>query len=865
MTAPSAKGLASNHKALDDVERSHEMSLTAPLSEDLKSNAASSITCDDSRSLRKSLSSNQSDHTSSSFLMPSKKRAEQEKLHHLKQGKNRLQTSQLYGRDSEILHLQTTLETVATTPTRAWILIEGASGTGKTRLASSALQSVVRKRGGLYVYGKFDLFLRDEPYYGIAAAGREICGELLQVKRQQQSNGSTTTIHNSGGLFDQLVEKLGADLHLLAKVIPELTEVVDMPQAIEQNLHHSSAIPNQQEAHARLHYVFRVFLRIITSFYAPLVITLDDLQWVDEASLELMQVFLTDLANPHFMMIGLYRSNEVDEEHRLAKVIRSMQDKSEETPGFFSVSKIQLGNLSVEAVHSILMDKLSVDHDTPQIQELASVCHKRVHGNVFFLMAFLEMLQAEGLLDFDLLSHKFTWDIHRIKSETAASSNVVDLVKEKMGKLPSAFGHLLSMASCLGSTFAPSHLQLAWGAFEERPLAKDTTVEEMLLEAVEEGFLETMNGSSNYRWTHDKVQEAAFSNMDDASDFKFRVGDVLFNRMSEEDLDASIFIVVNLLNEKPKAALRYSKQIDLARLNLRATKKAMSQSAFPSAAKFARKGVDFLPTDCWKEHYDLTLELYSCAAEAEEFIGNKASMQTFCDTVLEQTQSPIADKLRIYNVLVSSMANSGQHVEATALTLKVLGYLGCKFPKSAPARLLATLAGLVRAKSSLKCRTPDEIEQLPIMQDAMQIETMRLLDKLALYSYLCGSDVCVLAIMRSMRLTLQHGLCDDSPPAFASFVSVVLGVLGDIQGGKNLGEYSVLMLTKLGSRSMLARTKFIAGNFAFTWTRPFQNLSNFFLETYRDGMLTGDTESAMYVSTVHLYQCFVTWARVSYT
>jgi predicted ATPase len=118
--------------------------------------------------------------------------------------------------------------------------------------------------------------------------------------------------------------------------------------------------------------------------------------------------------------------------------------------------------------------------------------------------------------------------------------------------------------------------------------------------AVNEGFLERC-GKSDYQWNHDRLQEAAFSVIpaEKLGDFKFRVGDVLLQKFSEKELDASIFVVVNLLDEGSASAIGDLKRTRLAELNLQAARKAANSSAFSSAAKFARMGIELLPGDSW--------------------------------------------------------------------------------------------------------------------------------------------------------------------------------------------------------------------------------------------------------------------------
>jgi predicted ATPase len=676
-----------------------------------------------------------SNWASSSILASSKDlRLRSATVENLTVNKLRYSSLGLYGRDKEQEILNTCLTNVATNNSikRAMVLIKGDSGTGKTTLASS-LMVPIKKLKGLYIKGKCDLQLRDEPYSGIAAACGEICSEILLLRehparrgsssersseilmlRKQPARGSSTG-RSFQEIRDKLIDGLGAEVHILTKVIPELSEIVGDQQTRPEA---DGATGNQQVSKAMFNNIFRVFIRLITSYFAPLVMVLDDLQWADVGSMELMEGLITDRGNSNFMMIGLYRSNEVDETHLMSKVSRVLKEKSKQED--FDIAEIEIGNLGVDEVNSVVMDLLSLDYSCKTIG-LAEICHKRTAGNVFFVIAFLAMLQEEELLDFNLGLFQWKWDATKIQSETGASSNVVDLVKRKMAKPPNDFGQLLSMAACLGSSFDESKLGIVWSDYCERRSEfniqqDDDTMEHWLSLAVNGGFLERL-GSSDYQWSHDKVQEAAFSLVpaEKLDYFKFRVGDILLQQLSEKELDASIFVITSLLGDGSASALGDLKRTRLALLNLQASKKAVNLSAFSSAAKFAKMGIELLPDDRWTNHCELTLDLFSTAAECNGYLGNVVAMEGFCNEVLKQAIS-LHDKLRVYNVLVLNFTNSGLLADALLFILDVLRQLGCTFPKTRFSRKLATLAGLAKTRATLNSRTSEEIAKTQILQ-----------------------------------------------------------------------------------------------------------------------------------------------------
>jgi predicted ATPase len=230
----------------------------------------------------------------------------------------------IYGRDQERDVLMDIIRrstiTGSSVPMRDFVLISGSSGVGKTSLAGSVKRGV-RRTGGAFVSGKFDTN-RTTPYSAILTACTDLCCQLLAMNK----NKSNTSAESVGLNV--------ADYSELLKIIPDLGAVVDKPVPLCYNGNGNSSnssvdcarfgstinTANTQgavvlhESKNRFHYLFRKFFWVTAALLeGPQVVVLDDLQWADFASLELLEALLNDSKGTsrdeisNLIIFGLYR------------------------------------------------------------------------------------------------------------------------------------------------------------------------------------------------------------------------------------------------------------------------------------------------------------------------------------------------------------------------------------------------------------------------------------------------------------------------------------------------------------------------------------------------------------------------------
>ena len=761
----------------------------------------------------------------------------------------------LHGRKREISILHDALDSMTQATTeRRLVLISGSSGSGKTKLAETIKLRMLEKstetqtQTGLYVQGKYDLNMRtQEPYSGITAACSAICGSILRSQ-------SSTDPARANLISQDIQDALGVELKLLIQVIPAIDEVVVDPKddsngekkipttSPDATLSSSPSSSSPSDSKHRIQFAFLRFLRVVAKHFAPLVIVLDDLQWADESSLDLLEVLLSDHSNPKFMVIGIYRSNEVNETHRLFKCLRNLETKSIEED--LILSKIEVEDLGLEAVDEIIQDVLHCQGDA-RTRALAQICLDKTHGNPFFLLHYLAMLYNYELLQFDPGARSWIWNDEEIRSDTTASENVTDLLKFKMVKLSQHLLTILKLASCLGSTFEVKTLRLIWQNAKDVMGGKDgmtsgdTTLDAGLEKLEAEGlFVKAPEPPPRYRWVHDKIHEAALELIpeEERSTWSRRVGEILLSELDEAELGSAIFVVANLLNSASRDELLLTSRLDLARLNYEASLKAIKVSAFESASKYSRKGIESLPHNAWDEHYELSLKLYNIGAKAEGFLGNIVTMEQYCNAVLSQRDKPIEDKLDVYYTLIDSIMMLAKPHAAVNILLDILKEFNCQFPKRSPAIRLAIAGNVLRIKATMKSRDPSKLSP---MKDRTRVVLMRLLDKLASCFYVLKDGRMSLVVFRSLNWTFKYGFCDSSPPTIATTGIILTGILDDIQGGSLYGQRAIDLLSQTPSKSTAARTMFCVYALLFPWTQPLTSQLEPLLDAYDVGLHKG--------------------------
>jgi PAS domain S-box-containing protein len=693
----------------------------------------------------------------------------------------RLQIPQtLYGREAEIAMLAATFERVAERGTPELVLIAGYSGIGKSALALELLKPVARA-GGFFLRGKFDQFKRDIPYATIAQAFNALIQQVL-----------TETEGRIDAWRQQLLAALGVNAQLIVDLIPAVARIIGpQPPVPELPL---------TEAQNRFWMVFRQFIGVLAAPAHPLVLFLDDLQWADAASLQLLQQLLAHPDTRHFLLVGAYRDNEVGPAHPL------MQSR-EALNSAVAVHDIVLGPLRVADLTRLIADTLRCD--AARAAPLAELVFEKTQGNPFFALQFLGLLAHEGLLAFAPARAAWTWDVAEVRA-MGFTDNIVALMLRKLSALPADTREVVTLASCIGNKAELPLLARLAGRPEAETL-------DALRPAFEAGLL--LPQGRTYHFLHDRIQQAAYGQLApaDRDARHLQIGRLLLE--STPRLDEAIFEIVTHLNLGLALLTDPLERERTAELNLLAGRRAKAAAAYTSAAGYLEAGLALLPPDAWRTHYATAHALHLERAACELLSGDFAEAERLITVVLGASRSAL-DKAPAYGLAISLYETQGQPDRAVELGAEGLRLLGLDLSAHPSDEQVREAYAAVWAE--LGDRPIEALADLPPMADPAMEAAMQLLSVLPPSASFTDRNFFTLLLCRMITLSLRHGNTDSAAVGYTTFGLLIGPAFGRYQEGYRFGRLGCSLVDRRGTLAAKSVVYFIFGNMINHWTQPIQ-------------------------------------------
>ncbi|AGW93902.1 ATP-binding sensor histidine kinase [Cupriavidus sp. DF5525] len=713
----------------------------------------------------------------------------------------------LYGREREVDTLLAAFDRVVTSGATELVLVSGYSGIGKTSVVNELHKVLVPPRG-LFASGKFDQYKRDIPYSTLVQAFQSLVRPLLGKRDTELASWRGA-----------LLEALEPNARLMTDLIPELKLITgDQPPVPELE---------PQQAQSRFQLVIRRFIGVFARPEHPLALFLDDLQWLDAATLDLLEDLLTRSDLQHLMVIGAYRDNEVDAAHPLMRKLQAIRNAGGK------VEEIALARLAREHLGQLIAD--SVCCEPARVAPLAQLVHEKTAGNPFFVIQFLYSLAEEGLFHFDHDAMCWAWDLDRIHAK-GYTDNVVDLMVSKLSRLPVETQHAVQQLACLGNIAEIPILSTVLATSEKQ-------VHTVLWEAVRQELVERLEGS--YKFIHDRVQEAAYSLIPKAmrAEVHLRIGRLLVTRTPAEKREEAIFEIVNQLNRGAALITQQEERDQLAELNLIAGKRAKGSTAYASALTYLNIGVALLAEDSWDRHHEIIFALELNRAECEFLTGELsvaderlAALSDHATTTVEQA---IVACLHMDVCLVLDQSS-----RAIIVGLSCLRHFGIEWsphPKDEAVR-----REYERIWSTLGDRAIDDLIDLPLMEDPASLATIDVLMKLWTPALYTDENLASLTICKAVSLSLERGNCDASCFAYVILIRIAGPHFGDYKAGFRFGQLGYDLVERRGLKRLEARTFVCFALFVVPWMKHVGACRDLQRRAFEAANRVGDLQYAAY-------------------
>ncbi|MBV8279223.1 MAG: serine/threonine-protein kinase PknK, partial [Verrucomicrobia bacterium] len=725
----------------------------------------------------------------------------------------------LYGRGREVAALLASFNRVVTTGRQELVLVSGYSGIGKSSVVNELHQAIVQSRA-LFLSGKFEQHKREIPYATLAQAFQGLIREILG-----KSEGEL------GHWRAAILDAIGPNGQLMVNVVPELELVVGKQPPLPE-------VP-VTEAESRFHTVFRSFLSVFARKEHPLALFLDDLQWIDAATLKLFEDFIGRPDLQYLLLVGAFRDNEVSGSHPLMRALDTVRQAG------VVVHDIAVGPLTLENVTEFVADTLHCGLGTAE--PLAAAVHQKTQGNPFFVIQFITSIHEELLLGFDREKTSWKWDLDRIKGRRFAD-NVLDLMVNRLEQLPVGTQETLTRLACLGSMAGIPLLAMVQGRSEQE-------VQADLWEAVRRELIVRLEEGS-YKFAHDRAWEASYLLIPEElrAEAHLRIARLLTANTAPEKLGESIFQILNQINRgaallnhgvSTLGFLRFSRKEreQIAELYLVAGKRAKTSTAYASALKYLSIGADLLADDSWQRKHELIFDLELQRAECEFLTGQSTAAEQRLTMLSSRAANPVelATVTCLRVDLYTTLDRTDRVVAVCLDYLRSLGVEWSAHPTAEEARREYERVWITIGK-----RTIEELIDLPSMRHPTSRGTLDVLTKFLGPVAYTDPNLVSLTACRAINLSLEQGNGDGSCVAYVWLGRIAGPHFGDYKAGFRFGQLGYSLAGKRGLERFKAPTYLWFAQFVAPWMKHVRTCRDLMRSAFDAAGKAGDINTQSY-------------------
>ncbi|WP_225768790.1 AAA family ATPase [Inquilinus sp. Marseille-Q2685] len=711
---------------------------------------------------------------------------------------------ELYGRAAALTALQEAFETARGDRGGA-VLITGAPGLGKSALPAG-LRDRVAEAGGHFAAGKFEQ-QRDEPYSGLVQAFAGLVRGVLTEPDAVVAAWRTA-----------LLDRLGRSASVLAELVPGLDRLIG-PQP-------PAAVLAPAEAGRRLAQAVHELVAVFATPDHPLVLLLDDLQWADAASLELLGPICAAAPGGGLLLVGTCRDGDP------GPALRDTLEALDAQPG--GLRRIDLQPLAPEDIEAMLTAAYPGRPD--QATAAAALVHAKTLGNPLFARQLLGHLRETGAI-----GPSGNWDLDRIAA-VDATDNVVGFLADRIGHLPAELQRVVTTSACLGMQVDAQVLGAVLGL-------DDAHLRRILGDAVAEGLMVVRDGGVGF--AHDRIREAAYRLAAEPAVLHRRIALLLLERTGEAQLPGAAFAIARHLNAAGDLDHDPALRARCAEINLIAARQARATAAFAPARDYAETGLRLTDPGFWETRYTDIAEAALLLAECRMLTQDHAAFDREAEELAARLRTD-EHRLQLAMLrLLSFDARSMGH-EAIEAGRQALRLVGIELPATVEQQREAVGAEFAEFQRLMAGRPAEALLDLPPLRDRRLAAAMQILFRLAPDAHdTLQPELFALMALRNANLMLQHGSDALAPGIIVTLALTLRGLTGDSVTADALGRTAIALDARLG-HPLTASVTFVYSYFLQHWLHPLENALQLNLDGIRAGFEMGDIQFAAYHAATYV-------------
>lgn len=740
---------------------------------------------------------------------------------------------ELTGREPELALMTRALDEVCGGSKRL-VLLSGAPGTGKSALAAEFVERQSARSARL-LSTAFDEQAQAVPLSGLTLALRGLAAELLSLSQLELD-----------GLQQRVRATLGQGADILAELVPALSCVTGSTTSI---------LPlNPIEAQRRLQHVFVSFMRVFATSERPLAFVFDDCQWLDAASSEVLSALLTAPEASHVLVLAAFRG-ELADAPGLLKLQKTLTQAGQ------APATLSLAPLSSSAVTEIVARSLSAP--VSDVRDLAELVKLKTDGNPFFIGQLLVSLHRQGALRFEVEHGRWRADLQRAKQHPDCD-NVGALMAEHLDRIGVDAARLLCAAACFGMRFDLRTLSETVDVPLERclELIRGAAVHRLVSEEVHAALGEPISGTASRGhefatcvFEHSRVQQAALSRLSDLERVALhaRIGRLLRARLPADAAASQTFAVLHHLNAARAELREPAERLDLLRLNLAASQKALQTGAWSIAASHAEIACE-LVDDEPRLAPDLAFRAVLARAESAFLLADPR-----CDDLCEQAFALAPDVLargRVHVLKTRILEHGGRMAEAVTQVRAALGEFGVRLPETPDEINQGIGEGIGKLQAHLARVGIEGLPALPKAEDSESRLILELLAQVIPPAFQTYPPLFILAELVMFDRSLSRGVDAVSCKNFADCSIILMAFLGDYDAAYRLGTAAFELLKRFAPTPVEAGICFVFAGFLSHWKEPYPEVFAIYDRAEKSGLALGDLQHVAYAKSDRVQRSF---------